>query len=76
MEAQYLWKINQQVKFRKFEIFGSGDKKFINLKMKIVFDDGKSILKQLINLYNILPEDLRTKSDKLPASELIFEATE
>ena len=47
-----------------------------NLKMKIVFDDGKSILKQLINLYNNLPEDLRTKSDKLPASELIFEATE
>ena len=44
--------------------------------MKIVFDDGKSILKQLMNLYNVLPEDLRTKSGKLPASELIFEATE
>ena len=51
-------------------------KKDIFSKMKVVFDDGKSILKELVNLYNVLPEDLRTKSDTLPASELIFEAIE
>ncbi len=44
--------------------------------MKIVFDDAKSILMQLVDLYCTLPEELRTSSDVLPASELIFEAIE
>jgi hypothetical protein len=44
--------------------------------MKIVFDDAKSILKELIGLYNLLPEDLRTENALIPASELIFEAAE
>ena len=45
-------------------------------KMKIVFDDGKAILKELVNLYLLLPEELRTTNDILAASELIFEASE
>lgn len=44
--------------------------------MKIVFDDGKSILTNLVDLYLSLPEDLRTKNEIIPASELIFEVTE
>ena len=44
--------------------------------MKIVIDEEKSILKELENLYQLLPEDLRTKADILHASELIFEAAE
>ena len=44
--------------------------------MKIIFDDGRAILRELVNLYMSLPEDLRTTSDVLAASELIFEATE
>ena len=44
--------------------------------MKITFDEGKAILKELVNLYLSLPEDLRTTNDIIHASELIFEATE
>lgn len=49
---------------------------FYRFIMKIVFDDAKSILGQLVNLYMSLPEELRTKNDIIPASELIFEAIE
>lgn len=44
--------------------------------MKIVFDDTRSILKELVGLYMALPDDLRTTNELIPASELIFEATE
>ena len=44
--------------------------------MKIHIDDATKILKELVNLYLELPEDLRTTDDVVEASHLIFEAKE
>ena len=46
--------------------------------MKVVIDDTSALLRQLVNLYELLPEELRTSTteDIIPASELICQATE
>ena len=44
--------------------------------MKIQIDDATQILKELLDLYLELPEDLRTSDEVIEASHLIFEAKE
>ena len=44
--------------------------------MKIQIDDATQILKELLDLYLELPEDLRSSEEVIEASHLIFEAKE
>ena len=43
--------------------------------MKVVIEDKNDFLKQLANLYELLPEESRTNDDVISASDLISEAS-
>lgn len=44
--------------------------------MKIVLDDDRRLLKQLLKLYNNLPAKLQSRKKEIPASELVIKAIE